>query len=56
MAEMLAGFSNEPNPSLINVYDQWAKGNWGAVLTGLLPPPLAQPKVPPYKKAFTDST
>ncbi|KAL4957427.1 hypothetical protein BDW69DRAFT_156293 [Aspergillus filifer] len=34
MAEMLAGFSNEPNSSLINVYDQWAKGNWGAVLTG----------------------
>ncbi|KAL4923246.1 uncharacterized protein BDV17DRAFT_301920 [Aspergillus undulatus] len=34
MAEMLAGFQNEPNASLISVYDQWAKGNWGAVLTG----------------------
>ncbi|KAL4938185.1 hypothetical protein BDV06DRAFT_60960 [Aspergillus oleicola] len=34
MAEMLAGFQNTPNPSLINVYGQWAKGNWGAVLTG----------------------
>ncbi|RDW90485.1 NADH:flavin oxidoreductase/NADH oxidase family protein [Aspergillus mulundensis] len=34
MAEMLAGFQNIPTPSLINVYDQWAKGDWGAVLTG----------------------
>lgn len=34
MAEMLGGFQNIPTPALINVYDQWAKGGWGAVLTG----------------------
>ncbi|KAL2832889.1 hypothetical protein BDW59DRAFT_138839 [Aspergillus cavernicola] len=34
MAELLAGSGNAPTPSLLKVYDQWAKGNWGAVLTG----------------------
>ncbi|BCS26389.1 NADH:flavin oxidoreductase/NADH oxidase family protein [Aspergillus puulaauensis] len=34
MAEGLAGFSNIPTPQLLNVYSQWAKGNWGSVLTG----------------------
>ncbi|KAL4783110.1 hypothetical protein BJX76DRAFT_330968 [Aspergillus varians] len=32
MAEMLTGFSHTPTPSLINVYSQWAKGNWGGLL------------------------
>ncbi|KAL4746754.1 hypothetical protein BDW72DRAFT_29343 [Aspergillus terricola var. indicus] len=34
MTELLGGFQNIPTPALINVYDQWAKGGWGAVLTG----------------------
>ncbi|KAL2872657.1 NADH:flavin oxidoreductase/NADH oxidase family protein [Aspergillus lucknowensis] len=34
MAEMLGGFANAPTPSLLKVYGQWGKGNWGAVLTG----------------------
>ncbi|KAL6232940.1 hypothetical protein BDW75DRAFT_216389 [Aspergillus navahoensis] len=34
MAEMLAGFQNIPTPALINAYDKWAQGGWGAVLTG----------------------
>lgn len=34
MAEGLGGFSNIPTPQLLNVYSQWAKGNWGSVLTG----------------------
>ncbi|KAL4918134.1 hypothetical protein BDW62DRAFT_181891 [Aspergillus aurantiobrunneus] len=34
MAELLAGFQNAPTPSLLSVYKEWAKGNWGAVLTG----------------------
>ncbi|KAL4874627.1 hypothetical protein BJY04DRAFT_203562 [Aspergillus karnatakaensis] len=34
MAELLGGFSNTPTPSLLKVYDEWAKGNWGALLTG----------------------
>lgn len=41
MAEMLAGFQNVPNPSLYSVYDQWAKGQWGGVLTGT--PSLPRP-------------
>ncbi|KAL4863751.1 hypothetical protein BDV12DRAFT_177187 [Aspergillus spectabilis] len=34
MAEMLSGSAHTPTPSLLNVYKEWAKGNWGAVLTG----------------------
>ncbi|KAL4807376.1 hypothetical protein BDV18DRAFT_137551 [Aspergillus unguis] len=34
MAEVLAGFQNAPNESLLNVYGQWAKGEWGGLLTG----------------------
>lgn len=34
MAEGLGGFSNIPTAQLVNVYSQWAKGNWGSVLTG----------------------
>ncbi|KAL3477342.1 hypothetical protein BJX99DRAFT_257593 [Aspergillus californicus] len=31
---MLAGSANTSMPVLLKAYDQWAKGNWGAVLTG----------------------
>ncbi|KAL2848813.1 hypothetical protein BJY01DRAFT_211370 [Aspergillus pseudoustus] len=34
MAEMLAGFWNTPTSSLLKVYEQWGKGNWGGILTG----------------------
>ncbi|KAL5335958.1 hypothetical protein BJX70DRAFT_374020 [Aspergillus crustosus] len=34
MVEMLAGFGNGPTPSLLKVYEEWSKGNWGAILTG----------------------
>lgn len=34
MAEMLAGPDNAPSPDMLEVYNQWGQGNWGAVLTG----------------------
>ena len=34
MAEMLAGWEHNPTPSLLDVYNQWGQGGWGALLTG----------------------
>ncbi|KAL2808815.1 hypothetical protein BJX63DRAFT_17169 [Aspergillus granulosus] len=34
MAELLGGFWNVPTPSLLKVYEQWGRGNWGGILTG----------------------
>jgi 2,4-dienoyl-CoA reductase-like NADH-dependent reductase (Old Yellow Enzyme family) len=35
MAEMLAGSEHAPTPKLMEVYNQWGKGGWGAILTGI---------------------
>lgn len=34
MAEMLAGWEHNPTPALLEVYNQWGQGGWGALLTG----------------------
>ncbi|KAE8410215.1 putative FMN binding oxidoreductase [Aspergillus pseudocaelatus] len=34
MAEMLAGWEHNPTPSMLEVYNQWGQGGWGALLTG----------------------
>ncbi|GIJ98862.1 hypothetical protein Aspvir_000983 [Aspergillus viridinutans] len=34
LAEQMAGSENTPTPKLMEVYNQWGKGGWGAVLTG----------------------
>ncbi|KAG2411741.1 hypothetical protein HFD88_009297 [Aspergillus terreus] len=34
MAELMAGWSNTPNPTFVDLYDKWGQGAWGAVLTG----------------------
>lgn len=34
MAEMMGGSQNTPTPKLMEVYNHWGKGGWGAVLTG----------------------
>lgn len=34
MAELLAGWDNKPTPTLLESYNQWAQGGWGAILTG----------------------
>jgi 2,4-dienoyl-CoA reductase-like NADH-dependent reductase (Old Yellow Enzyme family) len=34
MAELMAGSEHTPTPKLLEVYNQWGKGGWGAVLTG----------------------
>ena len=38
MAELMAGWSNTPNPTFVDLYDKWGQGAWGAVLTGTLHP------------------
>lgn len=39
MAEMLADWDHNPTPDLIEVYNQWGQGGWGAILTGQPPSP-----------------
>jgi len=34
MAEMLADWDHNPTPDLIEAYNQWGQGGWGAILTG----------------------
>lgn len=34
MAEGLADSGYLPGPKILQVYDKWAKGGWGALLTG----------------------
>lgn len=34
MAELLAGWDNKPTPTLLESYNQWSQGGWGAILTG----------------------
>ncbi|KAF9885278.1 hypothetical protein FE257_013076 [Aspergillus nanangensis] len=34
MAELMAGSEHTPTPELIEVYNQWGQGGWGAILTG----------------------
>ncbi|RAK95178.1 NADH:flavin oxidoreductase/NADH oxidase family protein [Aspergillus ibericus CBS 121593] len=34
MAESLAGSVNAPTPTLLEAYNQWSQGGWGALLTG----------------------
>ncbi|OOF92392.1 hypothetical protein ASPCADRAFT_8673 [Aspergillus carbonarius ITEM 5010] len=34
MAESLAGSGNVPTPTLLEAYNQWGQGGWGALLTG----------------------
>ena len=36
MAESLAGSGNVPTPTLLEAYNQWGQGGWGALLTGTL--------------------
>ena len=37
MAEMLADWDHNPTPDLIEAYNQWGQGGWGAILTGQSP-------------------
>jgi 2,4-dienoyl-CoA reductase-like NADH-dependent reductase (Old Yellow Enzyme family) len=35
MAELMAGWGkNTPTAALMEAYNQWAQGGWGAILTG----------------------
>lgn len=36
MAELMAGWDNKPTPALLEAYNQWSQGGWGAILTGSL--------------------
>ncbi|KAF7595045.1 hypothetical protein BBP40_007448 [Aspergillus hancockii] len=34
MAEMMGGSEHKPSPLMLNLYNQWGQGSWGALLTG----------------------
>ncbi|KAE8353057.1 putative FMN binding oxidoreductase [Aspergillus coremiiformis] len=34
LAELMAGAEHKPTPTMLDVYNQWAQGGWGALITG----------------------